>query len=121
MRAHDSVSKVQLRGLGGVMLAACLLLVATPARATTTIPGGLVVNQTWTPANSPYYVSGDITVPAGATLTIQPGTVVTNAASDSQGSGLDTKRVEWNINGTLQLGGNATNPVVVQSETASVG
>ena len=37
---------------------------------------------------------GDITVPNGAFLTIQPGTVVQLASSDSQVSGTDTARVE---------------------------
>ena len=41
--------------------------------ASTTLPGGIVANQTWTAAGSPYLVQGDITIPAGGQLTIQPG------------------------------------------------
>jgi hypothetical protein len=39
---------------------------------TTEIPAG-TVSGTWTTAGSPYYVAGDVTVPEGQTLTIQPG------------------------------------------------
>ncbi len=37
-----------------------------------TIPGGDVYG-TWYQANSPYYITGNITVPSGDTLTIEPG------------------------------------------------
>jgi hypothetical protein len=39
---------------------------------TTQIPAG-AVSGTWTLAGSPYYVAGDVTVPAGSTLNIEPG------------------------------------------------
>jgi len=40
-------------------------------------PGGaLVTNTTWTLADSPYFVQGAIVIPAGITLTIQPGVEV---------------------------------------------
>lgn len=43
----------------------------------TTVPGGNVTGDTvWLAANGPYRVTGDITVPAGSTLTIQAGTTV---------------------------------------------
>jgi len=37
---------------------------------------GEVCNTTWTLANSPYTLVGNVTVPAGCTLTIEPGVVV---------------------------------------------
>jgi hypothetical protein len=40
-----------------------------------TIPGGDVYG-TWYQANSPYYITGSITVPSGDTLTIEPGVEV---------------------------------------------
>lgn len=43
--------------------------------AQTVVPGGNV-SGTWTLANSPYYVTGAITIPNGETLTIQPGVTV---------------------------------------------
>jgi hypothetical protein len=40
-----------------------------------TIPGG-DVSGTWYAAHSPYYIMGNITIPASDTLTIEPGVVV---------------------------------------------
>ncbi|MDO8566232.1 MAG: hypothetical protein Q7S04_03555 [Candidatus Moranbacteria bacterium] len=45
------------------------------ASATTTVSGVLLGSATWTKANGPYLVR-EVTVPVGATLTIEPGTVV---------------------------------------------
>lgn len=46
-------------------------------RVLTTKAGGtLPVDETWTAAGGPYHVTGSITVPAGRTLTIEPGTTV---------------------------------------------
>jgi hypothetical protein len=43
----------------------------------TTIPGGtLTGNITWSPQNGPYHVTGDVTVAAGSTINILPGTSV---------------------------------------------
>ncbi len=50
----------------------------TPAQAAgpTDVGGTLTGTHTWTSANSPYRVTSDVTLEAGATLTIQPGTVI---------------------------------------------
>ena len=42
----------------------------------TTGVSGSLATTTWTPAGGPYRVTGNITIPAGMTLTIQPGTTV---------------------------------------------
>jgi predicted outer membrane repeat protein len=41
----------------------------------TIVPGG-DVSGTWTPANSPYQITGGITIPDDSTLTIEPGVLV---------------------------------------------
>ena len=49
------------------------ILCANPAH--TEIPAG-DVSGTWTKANSPYYINGEITIPNDSTLTIEPGVEV---------------------------------------------
>ena len=51
------------------------LLLASLLNAATNVPAGNV-SRVWTLANSPYLIEGDITVPEGETLTIEPGVVV---------------------------------------------
>ncbi|HWI59991.1 MAG TPA: lamin tail domain-containing protein, partial [Bacillota bacterium] len=41
-----------------------------------TVGGTLAADQTWTAAGGPYNVSSTLTIPAGVTLTIQPGTIL---------------------------------------------
>jgi MYXO-CTERM domain-containing protein len=48
---------------------------------------------------------GEVTIPSGSTLTIQPGAVITAAAGDTQGSGNLSTRVELIIYGTLNIAG----------------
>src|SRR5262249_17468994 len=88
-----------------------VLLAAPSARADTTISGGNLINQTWTTGGSPYIVQGDVTVPSGSTLTIQPGVIVQFASSDGMSSGLDASRVELTISGTLNAVGTAAAPI----------
>lgn len=69
----------------------------------TTLAGG-DVSGTWTLAGSPYRVEGDITVPAGATLNIEPGVTV--------------DFIDWfslTVNGTLQANGSESQPVLFTS------
>ncbi|MBP9207415.1 MAG: right-handed parallel beta-helix repeat-containing protein, partial [Kofleriaceae bacterium] len=98
-----------------------LVLLSTGALADTVVPGGNIINQTWSPAGSPYIVQGDIIVPAGSTLTIQAGTTVQFAASDGQASGLDTSRVELTVRGTLTVNGTVVSPVTMGGVSASPG
>ncbi len=51
-------------------------LMASVVHAATNVSGAITANTTWTAANSPYVVTGNVTVSAAATLTIEPGVVV---------------------------------------------
>jgi hypothetical protein len=61
-------------------------------------------------------LTGDVTINSGASLTIQPGTVVRCAGGDSKTSGLDNNRIEIILNGgTLNLQGTQASPVTFTS------
>ena len=45
-------------------------------KASTDVPDEISVDTVWTPDDSPYVVSSEVIVDAGATLTIQPGAIV---------------------------------------------
>jgi hypothetical protein len=82
------------------------------AGATTVAGGSLSLDTVWTAANSPYVLQGDLTVPSGKTLTIQPGVEVQLMQGDTLASGLDAGRTELTINGTLLAQGSAQSPIV---------
>jgi hypothetical protein len=76
------------------------------AQAATPVSGTLPAGNTyWTPAGSPYLLNGNVSVPVGATLWIQPGVVV---KFNGQGRMLT-------VNGTIQATGVGGNPVVFTS------
>lgn len=66
-----SVVDASIFGSANVTVAAAHVLATG-----TVVSTGNVTTQTWALAGSPFRVQGDITVPAGSTLTIQPGVVV---------------------------------------------
>jgi hypothetical protein len=57
-------------------LALALLGLSSSASASTPVSGTIATNTTWTLSGSPYVLTGDVLVKAGATLTIEPGVVV---------------------------------------------
>ena len=88
---------------------------APPAMAAgTLVPGGDLPTQTWTEAGSPYVVQGDITIPAGAVLTLQWGTIVQFAESDAMAAGDDVDRVELIVEGSLIVAGTSSQSVTMQ-------
>lgn len=109
-------------GLGKIVLCAVVFIMITilfsiegQVSASTVIPGGNIINQTWTPSGSPYIIQGDVTVPPNAFLTIQAGTVVEFSSFDAQGGGLDPARVEMTISGNLGVQGTVA-PVTFRAQ-----
>ncbi len=73
--------------------------------------GALTSNTTWTSANSPYYIGGDITVESGVTLTISSGVQVIFLEGDDQSGGALSSKCELIVNGTLNAQGTSANPI----------
>ncbi len=73
-------------------------------RAATDVPVNITHDTTWTASSSPYVVSADMIVAAGATLTIEPGAVVKIATSTS-----------ITVAGTLAAQGTAAAPITFTS------
>ncbi len=69
---------------------------------------GTITTQTWTAVNSPYRVTGEVTVPAGETLTIEPGVDV-----------LFDEDVRFHVSGSLDAVGTATDSIRFVAGTAA--
>ncbi|WP_342648588.1 putative Ig domain-containing protein [Mucilaginibacter sp. CSA2-8R] len=75
--------------------------------AQTNVSGALTANTTWTKAKSPYIITGDVNVPAGFTLTIEPGVTV-ERKSQSQ----------ILINGALTAIGNKSDSIIFKNTSS---
>ncbi len=81
--------------------------------AAVTTSGTLTGDETW---SGVIVLTGDVTVPAGVTLTIAEGaTIKAVPQSDDRFGGVDTSRIELIIQGTLDLQGSAVLPVTFTS------
>ncbi|MGE5327889.1 MAG: DUF6531 domain-containing protein, partial [Deltaproteobacteria bacterium] len=67
----------------------------------TNVSGTISQDTTWTSANSPYIVVGDVTVAQGVTLTVEPGVVVKVQPSRS-----------ISVSGILDTIGTSENPII---------
>ncbi len=76
-----------------------------------TLSGTLLVDETWT-GPAPIVLQGDVIVPAGTTLTIDPGTTVhAQFLTDKTYGGLDPSRIEIIVEGVLESNGAVGNEV----------
>jgi hypothetical protein len=77
---------------------------------------------TWTAADAPFLLYGDVTVPAGQTLTIEPGVAVKALPNqDASGSGLHESKVELVVHGALIAEGTETDSILMISSSPTGG
>jgi hypothetical protein len=80
-----------------------------------TTEGTVPDDETWS-GPAPLVLTGDVVVPAGTTLTIDPGTtILVQPLADNSRGGVDPSRIELIVDGTLDLGGSAGSPVTFTS------
>ncbi|MBN1358220.1 hypothetical protein JW988_05575 [Candidatus Bathyarchaeota archaeon] len=85
-----------------VSAVACIMRFAA-VQADTNVSGVIAADVTWTEANSPYVLTGNILVGNGVTLTIEPGVTIDQHPS--------VESYYIMVNGTLQAVGSTTNPI----------
>ena len=78
-------------------------VVPAGAQATTSISGVINQNTTWTKANSPYNLTGDITIINNITLTIEAGVTV------------KLNKYSITVNGSLNARGSSNEPIYFNS------
>ncbi|MCL7489394.1 MAG: fibronectin type III domain-containing protein, partial [Desulfobulbaceae bacterium] len=83
------------------------------------VSGTLQADETW---SGQVIMEGDVNVPEGMTLIIQPGTTISvSTLLDTVRGGSDPSRSELIINGTLMAIGTAEQPITFQSTTLGGG
>lgn len=103
-------------GLGCAGFFALFQASASARAATPVAAGTLAGDQTWTAAQSPYLLAGDLTVPGAVTLTLEPGVEVRVSDGDSLAAGLDAHRIELTVIGSLLAEGTAASPIELRSQ-----
>ena len=92
---------------------AVFLLIPFTVSAETVILAPITTNTTWTAASGPFLVGLPITVHSGATLTIEPGTVV---KFTDQSAGIEVQ-----AGGTLNAQGTSVSPIYFTSFSDDIG
>ncbi|EPX63488.1 hypothetical protein D187_005894 [Cystobacter fuscus DSM 2262] len=93
------------------VLSALLLLLPALASAVD-VQGALPAGDTvWKKDLNPYVLTGDVTVPWAAKLTVEAGVQIIAIPEDGLRSGVDPERVEFIVDGTLVVRGTPSQPV----------
>lgn len=77
-------------------------------------------DETWPGNADDVYISGDVTVPNGRTLTIQSGTTVKSSTTDASSGGWDSNRCELIVQGKLIAEGTSSNRITFQSPSGGI-
>src|SRR4051812_18005657 len=93
--------------IGCALILTCLTPVSAFADGPTTVGGTLTQDTTWSAANSPYQVASPVVIPAGVTLTIDPGVSVTRAPTSFSTEAM------FRVGGTLRASGTTAEPVTL--------
>ena len=81
------------------------------AKSGTSVRGTIGKDTTWTAANSPYNITGNVTVNSGVTLTIQPGVQVISKNNFDDGQG-GVFEASLTVDGTLVAVGDSNIPII---------
>ena len=83
--------------------------------AGTAVAGDITANTVWTEANSPYLISSDIAIAAGATLSIEPGVKIEFAAGQGE---TEFGGYTLTVSGELDARGSSANHIIFTSGAA---
>ena len=85
------------------------------AQSGTDVSGVISSNTTWTQADSPYLLTGPVTVNTGVTLTIQAGVTVNFSYVQNENYSQYPQNENMQVNGSLKILGSKSNKVILVS------
>jgi hypothetical protein len=77
------------------------------------------INTVWKAQDSPYYLTGDLTVAPGVSLVIDKGVTVNVSSAEQWDAESADDLVELRVQGTLMIQGTADQPVVMTSSSGA--
>lgn len=100
------------------LLPLTLLILGTAPLGAITTSGTMARDETWTPADSPVRITGNLTIPPGVTLRIQPGVTVIFAPNPNRrAEPLEGGGLRITVVGTLQAKGTPEEPIRFRGAT----